>query len=82
VKNLGLSYQRSRLNAVVQKPSQSNVGNLNAVRRETNRQFRNIKKEYMKDETEELETNSRMKNIRDLYRCVNDFKKGYHFGLI
>ena len=24
----------------------------------------------------ELETNSRIKNIRDLYRGINDFKKG------
>ena len=26
---------------------------------------------------EELETNSKIKNIRDLYRGINDFKKGY-----
>ena len=26
---------------------------------------------------EELETNSKIKNIRDLYRSINDFKKGY-----
>ena len=25
----------------------------------------------------ELETNSKIKNIRDLYRGINDFKKGY-----
>jgi len=28
-------------------------------------------------EFEELETNSKNKNIRDLYRGINDFKKGY-----
>jgi len=26
---------------------------------------------------EELETNSKIQNIRDLYRGINDFKKGY-----
>ena len=26
---------------------------------------------------EELETNSKIKNIRDLYRGISDFKKGY-----
>ena len=32
----------------------------------------------MKVKIEELETNSKINNIRDLYRGVNDFKKGYH----
>jgi len=31
----------------------------------------------MKAKFEKLETNSKIKNIRDLYRGVNDFKKGY-----
>ena len=31
----------------------------------------------MRAKIEELETNSKMKNIRDLYRGINDFKKGY-----
>ena len=35
------------------------------------------KKEYLKAKIEELETNIKMKNIRDLYRGINDFKKGY-----
>jgi hypothetical protein len=26
---------------------------------------------------EELETNSKINNIRDLYRCISDFRKGY-----
>jgi len=29
------------------------------------------------DKIEEHETNSKIKNIRDLYRDINDFKKGY-----
>ena len=31
----------------------------------------------MKAKTEELETNSKLKNIRDLYRGNKDFKKSY-----
>jgi hypothetical protein len=31
----------------------------------------------LKAKTDELETNSNIKNIRDLYRGINDFKKGY-----
>ena len=31
----------------------------------------------MKAKIEELETNSKIKNIRDLYRGINDFKKCY-----
>ena len=31
----------------------------------------------MKANTEELETNSKIKNVRDLYRDFSDFKKGY-----
>jgi hypothetical protein len=50
---------------------------LNNVRREASRHFRNKKKEYLKAKTNELETNNKNKNIRDLYRGINDFKKGY-----
>jgi hypothetical protein len=31
----------------------------------------------LKANTAKLETNSRIKNVRDLYRGINDFKKGY-----
>jgi len=34
-------------------------------------------KEYLKAKIKELETKSMIKNIRDLYRGINDFKKGY-----
>ena len=36
------------------------------------------KKAYLKAKIEELETNSKIKKIRDLYRGISDFKKGYH----
>jgi len=35
------------------------------------------KKEYLKAKIGELETNSKIKNIIDLYRGINEFKKGY-----
>jgi hypothetical protein len=50
----------------VQDPSQSNIDNLNNLRREARRYFRN-KKTYLKAEIEELEAKSKLKNIRDLY---------------
>jgi hypothetical protein len=31
----------------------------------------------MKDKIDEIATNSKNKNIRDLYRGINEFKKGY-----
>ena len=57
----------------------SNVNNLNNVRCEATVYFRNKKKIYLKAKIEELETNSKIKNIRNLYsyRGINDFKKGY-----
>jgi predicted transposase YbfD/YdcC len=61
----------------VQDPSQNNVDNLNNVRHEGSRHFRGKKmKANLRARTEELETNSKNKNIRDSYRGINDFKKG------
>jgi len=50
----------------IQDPSQSNVDNLNKVRREISRHFRNKKKAYLRAKIEELETNNKIQNIRDL----------------
>jgi hypothetical protein len=47
------------------------------VQREASRYFRNEKREYLKDETNEFATNSKNKNIRDLYGGINEFKNGY-----
>ena len=60
----------------VQDPCQSNVDNLNSVRREVSRHFRNKKKEYLRAKIEELEANSKIHNIKDMYRGINYFKKG------
>ena len=42
----------------LQDPNQSNVDNLNNLRREASRHFRNKKKEYLKAKINELEANS------------------------
>jgi len=60
----------------LQNPNQINVNNLN-IRRKASRQFRNKKKEYLTAKIYELETNSKIKNIRDLDRGIKDCKKGY-----
>jgi hypothetical protein len=54
-----------------------NEDNLSNVRREASRHFRNKKREYLKDKINEIELNSKNKNIRDLYRDITEFKKGY-----
>jgi len=61
----------------LQDPNQSNVDNLNNVRREASRHFSNKKKEFLKAKIDELETNGKVQNIRDLYRGINDSQKGY-----
>jgi hypothetical protein len=55
---------------------QSNVHNLNNA--EASRHFRNkIKKKCLKAKIDELETYSKIKNVRDLYRGIVYFKEGY-----
>ncbi|PNF37363.1 hypothetical protein B7P43_G17726, partial [Cryptotermes secundus] len=54
-----------------------NGDNLNNIRCETSKHFRNTKTDYQKDKTDELAMNSKNKNIRDLYRGINNFERGY-----
>jgi hypothetical protein len=60
-----------------QDPSEVNGDNLNNMRREASRKFRNKKKEHLKDKFNELATGSKNKNIIDLYRGINEFNRGY-----
>jgi hypothetical protein len=62
----------------LQNPNRNNGDNLHNVRREAGRHFRNKKKEYLKPKINELETNSKNKNIRDLYRGISEFKFEIH----
>jgi hypothetical protein len=61
----------------LQNPNQINGDNLQNLRREISSTFRNKKREYLKGKINELETNNKNKNIRDLYRGINEFKEGY-----
>jgi hypothetical protein len=61
----------------LQNPNQINGDDLKNLRSETSKTFRNKKREYLKGKINELETDNKNKNIRDLYRGINEFKKGY-----
>jgi hypothetical protein len=61
----------------LQDPSEATEDNLSDVRRKDSRHFRNKKRKYLKDKIIELDSNCKNKNIRDLYRGINEFKKGY-----
>jgi len=61
---LGFLDQRKRAKIQwIQDPSQSNVENLNKVRREVSRHFRNKKKAYLRAKIEELETNNKIQTL-------------------
>jgi hypothetical protein len=61
----------------LQNPNQISGDSLQNLRCGTSRTFRNKKREYLKGKINELETNNKNKNIRDLYSGINEFKKGY-----
>jgi hypothetical protein len=61
----------------LQDPREINGYNLNNVKCEASRHFRNKKREYPKDRIKELAMTSTNKNIRDLYRGINEFKRDY-----
>jgi hypothetical protein len=61
----------------LQDPSEINGDNMKIVRLEASRYFRNKKREYLKEKINELATNNKKKNIRDLYRGIIKFKRGY-----
>jgi hypothetical protein len=61
----------------LQNQSQINGDNLQNLKHEISTTFRNNEREYLKGKISELETNNKKKNITDLYRGINEFKKGY-----
>jgi hypothetical protein len=52
----------------LQDPNQSHVDNLNIVKHEASRHFRNKKKEYWKAKIDELETYSKIGSIKTCIR--------------
>jgi hypothetical protein len=61
----------------LQNLSEVNEDNLSDVRWEASRHFRNKKREYLKDKINKLESNSKKKNISEMYGGINQFKMGY-----
>jgi hypothetical protein len=61
----------------LQDASEINGDNLNNVRHEASKYFNNKRREYLKNKSNMLAMNSKNKNIRDLYRGINEFKRGY-----
>jgi hypothetical protein len=59
------------LNFPVELCREINGDNLNNIRHEVSRHFRNKRQEYLKDKMNELAVNSKNKNIGDLYRSIN-----------
>jgi hypothetical protein len=55
----------------LQDQSEINWVNLNNIKHEASRYFRNKKRVYLKNKINELATNSENKNIGDLYRGIN-----------
>jgi hypothetical protein len=66
----------------IQDPSQSNVDNPNNVRRDVSRHIRNKKKAYLKPKIEELETNSKINNVRDYIGALMTSRKGTSLELL
>ena len=59
----------------LQDPIQSNMQSLNNARREASRHTRNKTKEFLKAKIDEPGTNSQIKNVRDVYRGINDLRR-------
>jgi hypothetical protein len=58
----------------LENPSEVNGDNVNNIRRDASRHFRNNKREYLKEKFNELATNSKKMNVRDLYRGMNELR--------
>jgi hypothetical protein len=62
----------------LQDSNEINGYNLNNVRPEASRHFRNKKRAYLKGKINELAMNSKKKKIRNLYRGKNECRSCYH----
>jgi hypothetical protein len=61
----------------LQNASQINGDNLQNLRRETSKKFRNMKRQHLRGKINELKINNKNKNIKDFYRGINEFEKRY-----
>ena len=71
-----LDQRKQRKTQWLQDPNQRNVGKLKRVRHEASTNFRNKTKDSLKAKINEQETNSKKKNVGDLYRGVCYIRKG------
>jgi hypothetical protein len=62
----------------LQDQREANENKLSDVRRRASRYFRKKERKYLKHKFNKLESNRKNKDITDLYRGINEFKKGYH----
>jgi hypothetical protein len=60
----------------LQNPCETIGDNLNNVRHEASRTCRNKKREYLKEEIKNLETNNKNKKSETHNRGINEFKNG------
>jgi hypothetical protein len=75
---LDLLHQRKQAKLQwLQTSRQTNGDDLNNLRCECNRTLRNKMREYLREKINELQTGSKNKNIRDLYRGIIEIKEGY-----
>ncbi|KAJ4436047.1 hypothetical protein ANN_18674 [Periplaneta americana] len=65
----------------LQDPVEANRDNYFNKRQEANRMLRNKKRDYLKEKLNEVETNSKNKNIRDLYKGIKEFKNVYQASI-
>ena len=61
----------------LQNPNDQTAEYFSNVRLVTCRMFRENKRHYMKANVNKLEENSKNTNIREMYKGINEFKKGY-----
>jgi hypothetical protein len=73
-----LSYQSIQAKVQwLQDPSKINGDNLSTLRHEASRHSRNKRRDYLKDEINDLAINNKNKNIRHVYRGIHEFKRRY-----
>jgi len=76
IKGSGLKFIGYRIQA------KARIDNLNKVRREVSRHFRNKKKAYLRAEIEELETNNKIQNTRTCIGASVTLRRGTSLDVI
>ena len=60
-----------------QNPNDQTAEDFSNLKRNTCRTFKKMKRDYMKAKVNKLEENSNNKNIWEMYKGINEFKKDY-----